>query len=93
MLEHTPEGKYPYLLAGRTALAGDLFGEYRFAAPLEVGSKVTFKNCGAYSLVKAHRFNGINLPSLYALAADSGEPRLIRRFDYEDYASGLMPCD
>ena len=36
-----------YILAGATCLAGDIFGEYDFAEPLKVGSKVVFANIGA----------------------------------------------
>ena len=60
-------GEFSYLLAGSTCLAGDIFGEYSFKEPLEVGSKVIFGDFGAYTLVKAHTFNGLNFPSIYAL--------------------------
>ena len=81
---HSPEHPHAYLLAGATCLAGDLFGEYRFAAPLRIGSRVLFLEMGAYTLVKAHMFNGVNLPNLYTVA-ESGEISLRRRFGYEDY--------
>ena len=34
---------------------------------LKIGSKVIFEKIGGYSLVKAHRFNGINLPDIYCI--------------------------
>lgn len=58
------QGKYEVILAGCTCLAGDVFGEYRLNEPLKVGDKVVFKNVGAYSLIKANRFNGYALPSM-----------------------------
>lgn len=79
-------GKYSYILAGATCLAGDLFGEYKFEVPLEIGSKITFEYVGAYTLVKAHMFNGINLPNIYALN-NKGELLLKRQFTYQDYVS------
>ena len=82
---HSPSNEHEYLLAGATCLAGDLFGTYRFERLLEVGSRVVFENVGAYTLVKAHMFNGINLPSIYALTSD-GELVLKKRFTYEDFA-------
>lgn len=83
LAEHDPDGKYTVLLAGSTCLAGDLFGEYRFKTPLRIGDKLLFKNVGAYSLVKASRFNGYNLPDVY-WANDAGiHP--IKRYDYQDY--------
>ena len=79
------DGPFSYILAGSTCLAGDIFGEYSFAAPLEVGSRVTFTDAGAYTLVKAHTFNGLNLPSVYALTAQ-GDLVLKKDFTYEEFA-------
>lgn len=80
----TDSGAHRYLLAGSACLAGDLFGEYTFDRPLQVGARVLFPDRGAYSQVKAHMFNGINLPSLYAL---DGQGRLatIRHYAFEDF--------
>jgi carboxynorspermidine decarboxylase len=83
---HVDDGQFTYLLAGCSCLAGDLFGVYSFNAPLEVGSRVVFRNAGAYSIVKAHMFNGINLPNIYSLT-EAGELVLVKRFTYEDFAS------
>ena len=78
------DGAYNYLLAGSSCLAGDLFGHYSFKEPLTVGSKVMFKNMGAYSMVKANMFNGINLPAIYSKTT-SGEFILQKQFAYEDF--------
>lgn len=85
VLGHDENSPHEYLLAGCTCLAGDLFGAYRFQAPLDVGSRVVFCNAGAYTLSKAHMFNGINLPSIYALT-QAGELVLQKRFTYADFA-------
>ncbi len=76
-------GRYPYIIAGSTCLAGDVFGEYAFAEPLEVGSTVVMYGVGAYNLVKAHTFNGLPLPSIYSLGS-SGEVTLVKRFTLEE---------
>jgi carboxynorspermidine decarboxylase len=47
---------------------------------------VILPDLGAYSLVKAHMFNGINLPSIYSIDED-GSPVLRRRFTYRDFLS------
>jgi len=86
VMNQVGNGKYNYILAGCTCLPGDLFGEYSFREPLEIGSKVVFENMGAYTLVKAHMFNGVNLPDIYVLRTN-GELELIKRFTYEDYLS------
>ena len=63
--EHNTKGRYSTILAGCTCLAGDVFGEYRFDQPLKLGDKLVFKEVGAYSLIKANRFNGYQLPDIY----------------------------
>ena len=85
VLGHDDEAQNEYLLAGCTCLAGDLFGTYRFRDPLETGSKVVFYNAGAYTLTKAHMFNGVNLPTIYAVS-ESGDLVVKKRFTYTDYA-------
>lgn len=96
--EHVDGAPHEYILAGCSCLAGDIFGEYAFEEPLDIGSRVVFENVGAYSLVKANMFNGINLPSIYILHED-GRLDLIREFTYEDYlarcggeAHAVMPA-
>jgi len=79
-------GKYKYILAGASCLAGDIFGEYKFNQPLKIGNRIIFKSMGAYTLVKANMFNGINLPSIYAYTLER-ELVLKRRFTYDDFIS------
>jgi len=81
--EHDPNGQYATVLAGSTCLAGDVFGEYRFKEPLAVGDRVFFKNVGAYSLIKANRFNGYNLPDIYV--SNSGQIKKLKHYTYQDY--------
>ena len=76
-------GPYHYIIAGSTCLAGDVFGEYSFAEPLEIGYKVVMYGVGAYNLVKAHTFNGLPLPSIYSLDA-SGEIALKKEFTLDE---------
>lgn len=86
IMQESVNGKYKYILTGATCLAGDLFGEYQFDEPLKVGSRITFKAMGAYTLVKAHMFNGVNLPTIYAYTQD-GKLELKKQFDYEYFLS------
>ena len=83
---HDDEAPHEYLLAGCTCLAGDLFGTYRFHEALRVGDKVVFSNSGSYTLTKASVFNGVALPSVYALAT-GGELVLQSAPAYLDFAS------
>ena len=77
------DGRFSYIIAGSTCLAGDVFGEYSFAEPLEIGSKVVMHGVGSYNLVKAHTFNGYALPSIYVLDAQ-GEVTLVREFTLKE---------
>ena len=83
---HDDDAPHEYLLAGCTCLAGDLFGTYRFIDPLEVGDRVVFSNSGSYTLTKASMFNGVALPSVYALTAD-GKLVLQARPSYAEFAA------
>ena len=69
-----------------TCLAGDLFGEYEFEDPLQIGDQIVFPEQGAYSFVKAHRFNGVNLPNIYSISPN-GELTLQHRFTFSDFAT------
>ncbi|MBU4443864.1 2Fe-2S ferredoxin, partial [bacterium] len=86
VMQESTDGKYKYILAGATCLAGDLFGEYRFDEPLEIGSRIVFEEMGSYTLVKAHMFNGVNLPTIYAYT-QGGKLELKKQFDYNDFKS------
>ena len=83
---HVENGPHRYLLVGCTCLAGDLFGEYAFAEPLEPGSRVVFTDMGAYTMVKWHWFNGVNLPAVYGLTT-TGKLVLQKQYAYEDFAN------
>lgn len=81
---HVDAAPHNYILAGCTCLAGDRFGQYSFLEPLEIGSRVIFENVGAYTLVKSHMFNGVNLPDIYSYTKN-GELKLIKQFTYDDF--------
>jgi len=86
VLGHSDNCRHSYILAGCTCLPGDEFGEYSFDEPLEIGGRVVFSDVGAYTLVKAHMFNGVNLPTIYAYTQD-GKLEMKKQFDYEDFKS------
>jgi carboxynorspermidine decarboxylase len=82
------EGPYRYMVAGRTCLAGDIFGTYNFPEKLNVGSIVTFADAAGYTMVKKNWFNGIQMPSI-AVKRLSGKTELIKNFNYEDFVNSL----
>jgi carboxynorspermidine decarboxylase len=77
-------GKYCYILAGNTCLAGDVMGRYCFNKPLEVGDRVIFEDMIHYTIVKNTTFNGIKLPDLLILKKD-GSVEIVSKFGYEEY--------
>lgn len=81
-------GAHPVTIAGRTCLAGDVFGEYRLAGPLTVGDEVRFADAAGYTMVKANWFNGLRRPSIAVRRLD-GSIELVREFGYHDYESSL----
>lgn len=83
LLEEDISGSYTAILAGSTCLAGDVFGEYRFQQVPEVGDKLVFADVGAYSLIKANRFNGYNLPDIYGLKQNQAS--LLKHYEFADY--------
>jgi len=92
VLGYVEGGLHAYILAGCTCLAGDVFGEYTFDTPLTVGSRITFLNMGAYTMTKAHRFNGVALPTVYA-RQPNGSLKLIREDTYHDFVSYMGTDD
>jgi len=86
VLDYQPGGEHRYILAGRSCLAGDIFGDYTFDDPLKIGDRVTFMEMGAYTQPKAHTFNGINLPDVYAYTKE-GNLSLLASMKYEHFAA------
>lgn len=82
------EKAYTYRLAGNTCLAGDIMGDYSFAAPLQIGDRIIFEDQMHYTMVKATTFNGIKLPSI-AIEKENGDIEVVREFGYEDFKERL----
>ncbi|KKB79998.1 carboxynorspermidine decarboxylase [Devosia soli] len=81
-------GPHRYVIAGKSCLAGDIFGEFDFPEPLRVGSRVSLLNAAGYTMVKKNWFNGVQMPAI-AIRRLNGQVELIREFGYADYVSSL----
>ena len=81
-------GDHRYQICGKTCLAGDIFGEAGFAAPLRIGDRLSIGDAGAYTMVKKNWFNGVNMPSIAVRELD-GSVRLVREFSFDDYVASL----
>jgi carboxynorspermidine decarboxylase len=81
-------GPHRMMIAGRTCLAGDIFGTYDLDTPLKVGDEVRIADTAGYSMVKKNWFNGVPMPSIVVRRLN-GEVELVRCFGYEEYVSSL----
>lgn len=79
---------YTYRLGAPTCLAGDVMGDYSFAAPLEVGDTLIFDDMTHYTIVKTTHFNGVPHPDITMLRRN-GVAELVRRFHYSDFEGRL----
>ncbi|SER31849.1 carboxynorspermidine decarboxylase [Halopseudomonas bauzanensis] len=82
------DGPHEYMVCGKSCLAGDIFGEFRFDKPLQIGDRLSFIDAAGYTMVKKNWFNGVKMPSIAVRQLD-GEVELVREFGFEDFASAL----
>lgn len=82
------EGDHSYMICGKSCLAGDVFGEFRFAEALKVGDRISIQDAAGYTMVKKNWFNGVKMPSIAVRDLD-GSTRLVREFTFPDYERSL----
>jgi carboxynorspermidine decarboxylase len=87
-MKDSGSGRFKYMVAGRSCLAGDVFGTYHFKNRLKVGSTIRFFDAAGYTMVKKNWFNGLKMPSIAVKRLD-GKIDLIRQFTYKDFVSSL----
>lgn len=81
-------GAHSYQICGKSCLAGDIFGEFNFEKPLQVGDRVSIGDAAGYTMVKKNWFNGVKMPSIVIKELD-GSLTLAREFDYADFEGNL----
>lgn len=85
----TPDvGNNEWMICGKSCLAGDIFGEFHFRAPLKAGDRLSFQDAAGYTMVKKNWFNGVKMPSI-AIRELDGTIKLVRDFDYDDFSAAL----
>ena len=82
------EGEHSYIVCGKSCLAGDVFGEFKFENELKVGDRVSFQDAAGYTMVKKNWFNGVKMPAI-AIKELDGSIRTVREFDFVDYQQSL----
>lgn len=82
------EGPEDWMICGKSCLAGDIFGEFRFPAPLRPGDRISIQDAAGYTMVKKNWFNGVKMPAIAVRELD-GTTRILRDFGYDDFAAAL----
>lgn len=81
-------GDHAWMVCGKSCLAGDIFGEFNFPTPLTPGDRLSIQDAAGYTMVKKNWFNGVKMPAIAVRELD-GKLRLVRDFDYSDFAAAL----
>ena len=81
-------GDHEWMICGKSCLAGDIFGESRFDKPLKAGDRISIQDAAGYTMVKKNWFNGVKMPGI-AIRELDGTTRMVRDFDYADFAAAL----
>jgi carboxynorspermidine decarboxylase len=82
------EGAHEIMVCGKSCLAGDIFGTFRFPEPLKIGDRLSIQDAAGYTMVKKNWFNGVEMPAI-AIRELDGTVRTVRRFTYADYEESL----
>jgi carboxynorspermidine decarboxylase len=83
------EGGVAVRIGGPSCLAGDITGDYGFAARPVPGDRIAFLDQAHYSMVKTNTFNGVPLPAIALWNSETDALRLVRRFEYEAFRDRL----
>ena len=81
-------GDHPYMICGKSCLAGDVFGEFNFPNRLNVGDRLSIADAAGYTMVKKNWFNGVKMPSIVVRELD-GSLTVAREFGYADFKGNL----
>lgn len=81
-------GRFPVMIAGRSCLAGDVFGRYSLRSRLKPGSVVRIGDAAGYTMVKKNWFNGLPMPSIVVRRLN-GTLETVRTFGYKDFVASL----
>jgi len=82
------EGDHEIMVCGKSCLAGDVFGTFRFPEALKVGDRISVQDAAGYTMVKKNWFNGVTMPAI-AIRELDGSVRTVRAFGYDDYERSL----
>ena len=75
---------YHYRLGGRSCLPEDIFGDYSFDHPLQIGERLVFRDMAINTLTKAKMYTGMPMPAV-AVRETDGNCKILRSFNFSDY--------
>ena len=81
-------GPEEWMICGKSCLAGDIFGEFKFDAPIRPGDRISIQDAAGYTMVKKNWFNGVKMPAIAVRDLD-GTTRMVQDFGYEDFKAAL----
>lgn len=87
-METEPQQGKIYMIAGRSCLAGDVFGTFKFDRTLQVGDEIRFTDAAGYTMVKKNWFNGLQMPAIVVRRLDD-RIETVRSFSYNDFIANL----
>lgn len=87
-LENEPTTGHKYMIAGRSCLAGDVFGTFYFKERLKIGDEIRFADAAGYTMVKKNWFNGLQMPAIAVRRLDD-RIEVVRSFSYNDFVTNL----
>ena len=79
---------HQYIVAGKSCLAGDIFGRLHVNKPLKIGDSICIEDAAGYTMVKKNWFNGVQMPSIVIKKQD-GQFELVKQFNYNDFKDSL----
>ena len=75
---------YPYRIGGRSCLPEDVFGDYSFDHPLQIGERLVFSDMAINTLTKAKMYTGMPMPAV-AVRETDGNCKILRNFGFSDF--------
>lgn len=81
-------GPHEVMVCGKSCLAGDIFGEFRFEEEVKIGDRLSIQDAAGYTMVKKNWFNGVKMPAIAVRQLD-GTVDIVKQFTYDDYMQSL----
>ncbi|MDD5677747.1 MAG: carboxynorspermidine decarboxylase [Kiritimatiellae bacterium] len=81
-------GRCKVVIAGRSCLAGDVFGQYSLKTRLKSGRVIRIADAAGYTMVKKNWFNGLPMPGI-CVRRLNGSVDTVKSFGYKDFIASL----